>query len=131
MKLPAYIVLLLFLLCLSPGFAQRAGKAGKAANLPTPDLSNVHYGPHERNVLDLWKAKSDKPTPLVVYIHGGGFAHGSKDGYNAAPLLANGISVMAINYRLSPEVTFPAHYMDCARAIQYARAHAKEWNLDP
>ena len=38
---------------------------------------------------------------------------------------------MAINYRLSPEVTFPDHYMDCARAIQFARHHAREWNLDP
>ncbi|MEW6302923.1 MAG: alpha/beta hydrolase, partial [Verrucomicrobiota bacterium] len=45
--------------------------------------------------------------------------------------LKAGISVMAINYRLSPEVSFPAHYMDCARAIQFARSKAKEWNLDP
>jgi len=37
---------------------------------------------------------------------------------------------MAINYRLSPEVTFPSHYMDSARAIQFARSNAKEWNLD-
>lgn len=46
-------------------------------------------------------------------------------------LLENGITVMAINYRLSPEVSFPAHFMDAARAIQYARLHAKEWNIDP
>lgn len=38
---------------------------------------------------------------------------------------------MAINYRLSPDVHFPAHYMDCARAIQFARLHAREWNIDP
>ena len=38
---------------------------------------------------------------------------------------------MAINYRLSPEVSFPAHYMDSARAIQFARSNAAEWNLDP
>lgn len=35
-----------------------------------PDLANVKYGPHQRNVLDLWKAKADSPTPLVVFIHG-------------------------------------------------------------
>jgi len=113
-----------------------AGHAQKPARQPVsaaPDLANEHYGPHERNVLDLWKAKSDKPTPLVVFIHGGGFRAGSKEGISQ-PLLAlleKGISVMAINYRFSPEVTFPAHYMDSARAIQYARRHAKEWNLDP
>lgn len=106
---------------------------GQSASVPAPDLANEKYGPHERNVLDLWKAKSDKPTPLVVYIHGGGFRAGSKDGISTAmlsKLLEKKISVMAINYRLSPEVHFPAHYMDCARAIQFARLHAKEWNLD-
>lgn len=106
----------------------------QAPPLPTPDLKNEHYGPHERHVLDLWKAKSDKPTPLVVYIHGGGFRAGSKEtvsGLLLKSLLEKGISVMAINYRLSPEVAFPAHYMDSARAIQYARSHAKDWNLDP
>ena len=110
-------------------------QAGRAKNSkPTPDLGNVKYGPHERNVLDLWKAKSDQPTPLVVFIHGGGFRGGSKEALPGPFLrrcLDSGISVMAINYRLSPEVHFPAHYTDCARAIQFARSRAKEWNLDP
>ena len=109
-------------------------KAKKAENKPKPDLAEVHYGPHARNVLDLWKARSTAPTPLVVFIHGGGFRAGSKENLSAAlltGLLAQGISVMSINYRLSPEVSFPAHYMDCARAIQFARSKAKEWNLDP
>lgn len=99
-----------------------------------PDLTNEHYGPHPRHVLDLWKAKSDTPAPLVVYIHGGGFRAGSKETIPQGllkALLEKGISVMAINYRFSPEVTFPSHYLDSARAIQYARSHAKEWNLDP
>src|SRR5262245_19417240 len=45
-------------------------------NRPTPTHADVSYGPHERNVLDLWLAKSDAPTPLVVFIHGGGFING-------------------------------------------------------
>lgn len=101
---------------------------------PTPDIAGEKYGPHERNVLDLWKAKSDTPTPLVVFIHGGGFRAGSKEALSTSMLkglLTQGISVMAINYRLSPEVHFPAHFNDCGRAIQYARSKAKEWNLDP
>src|SRR5262245_60436348 len=109
-------------------------QAKKAAARPKPDLANEKYGPHERNILDLWRAKSDNPTPLVVFIHGGGFRGGSKEALSPAlleRLLANGISVMAINYRLSPEVSFPAHYMDSARAIQFARSKAKAWNLDP
>lgn len=111
-----------------------AAQAKKNPDKPKPDLADEKYGTHERHKLDLWKAKADAPTPLVVFIHGGGFHAGSKEAL--APvlldgLLASGISVMAINYRLSPEVAFPAHYRDCGRAIQYARSKAKEWNVDP
>ncbi len=122
--------LIVSLLILGTAHAQKS--APKEPKIK-PDLVNEHYGPHERHVLDLWKAKSDKPTPLVVFIHGGGFRAGSKEGISGSlfALRSKGISIMAINYRFSPEVTFPAHYMDSARAIQYARAHAKEWNIDP
>ena len=57
------------------GQARRKAEDSK----PKPDLADFKYGPHERNVLDLWKAKSDQPTPLVVFIHGGGFRGGSKE----------------------------------------------------
>jgi len=126
---------LAFLCLVTPALAQEPKKARQAGPpKPAPDLANFKYGPHQRNVLDLWKAKSDAPTPLVVFIHGGGFRGGSKEGLSPTLLdgcLKAGISVMAINYRLSPEVSFPAHYMDSARAIQTARLHATEWNLDP
>jgi len=100
---------------------------------PEPDLKNEQYGPHPRHVLDLWQADSETPTPLVVYIHGGGFHAGSKENLPGflLGLLNDGVSDMAINYRLSPEVHMPDHYLDCARAIQYARWKAKEWNLAP
>jgi acetyl esterase/lipase len=127
----AAMVPLFLCVSFSPVLAQGATKT---PSKPRPDLANVRYGPHERNVVDLWKARSATPTPLVVYIHGGGFRGGSKESLSPAlleALLVRGISVMAINYRLSPEVSFPAHYMDSARAIQFARSRAKDWNLDP
>src|SRR6476646_59129 len=52
----------------------------KPASATPPDMTNVAYGVDKKfNVIDLWKAKSDKPTPLVIFIHGGGFGGGSKD----------------------------------------------------
>ena len=82
------------LLCPSGALAQKNPLRDKGgAPKITPDIANEHYGPHERNVLDLWKAKSDKPTPLVVYIHGGGYRAGSKESVNPAlvsALLAKG-----------------------------------------
>jgi acetyl esterase/lipase len=101
---------------------------------PDPDVKDEKYGHHERNVLDLWKAPSDKPTPLVVFIHGGGFLVGTKE-YVKPELIRRcreqGISVAAINYRYSSQATFPAPFHDAARAVQYLRSKSKEWNLDP
>src|SRR2546421_8956285 len=87
--------------------AQPSG--AKKAQRP-PDLANVSYGPHERNVLDLWKAVSDRPTPLVIHIHGGGFTQGDKRG--VSPFLGDarlnqGISVASINYRYSTPAPHP------------------------
>ena len=103
-------------------------------NRRAPDLANVSYGPHERNVLDLWKASSGRPTPLVIHIHGGGFTQGDKSGVSPILLdlcLENGISVASINYRYSTIAPYPAPMRDGARAVQFLRLHAREYNLDP
>ena len=60
-------VTLVFILC---GWTL-GGEAPPAKPLPPPDCANVAYGPHERNVLGLWKAPSRTPTPLVIYFPGG------------------------------------------------------------
>jgi acetyl esterase len=105
---------------------------------PEPDFANIRYGPHERNVLDLWRAKprSGKvgPTPLVVFFHGGGFRLGDKSsvpGWLVVKCLDAGISVASVNYRLSDTAAFPAPMLDGARAIQYLRSRAKELGIDP
>ena len=98
-----------------------------------PTAKNVSYGPHERNVLDFWKAESEGPAPLVIYIHGGGFRNGSKESLNQGKLrqlLDAGISVAALNYRLLAQERLPAAHHDCRRAVQFLRTKSKEWNLD-
>lgn len=113
----------------------RRGDKGPPREYATqPDFKDVKYGPHERNVLDFWKATSDDPAPVVVYIHGGGFRSGDKKTLSPGLLrscLASGISVAAIHYRLSDTAPFPAPMHDSVRAIQFIRTKASEWHLDP
>lgn len=94
---------------------------------------DVSYGPHERNVMDVWLAKSDEPTPVLLSIHGGGFRGGNKSvpGDLRRRCLESGISVVAITYRLSGDAIAPAQFLDAARALQFVRHRASEWNLDP
>src|SRR5205809_1333768 len=96
-----------------------------------PTHENLKYGPHERNVMDVWLAKSDKPAPVLVSIHGGGFRQGNKsvDPGLRDECLKSGISVVAITYRLSDQALAPAQFQDCARAIQFIRSKAKDWNI--
>jgi acetyl esterase/lipase len=101
-------------------------------------LANVHYGAHEKQVLDFWRAKSDRPTPVLFFIHGGAWKANDKDKVTAVSnYLAAGISVVSINYRFVPEATaagikppvkWPLY--DAARALQIVRSKAAEWNLD-
>ncbi|WP_168796683.1 alpha/beta hydrolase [Cognatitamlana onchidii] len=100
---------------------------------PAPDFKNVRYGDHERNVLDIWFADSTKITPIVIYIHGGGFKIGSKQKIKAndlSQLLEAGISVASINYRLLSNAPLPAAHMDAKHALQFIRSKAKSWKID-
>src|SRR5207253_11448306 len=115
-----------------PDAKETQPKPQREARLP-PTFANVKYGPHERNVLDLWQAESKQPTPVLVSIHGGGFVAGNK---SVQPQLLkdcldSGISVAAINYRYSTQAIAPAPFQDGARAVQFLRSKAKEWNIDP
>ena len=129
---------------LASAFAACSGSAQpkepKVVERPTPTAADVSYGEHARQKFDFWQAESDKPTPLVVMIHGGGWRIGDKSGYGTGsikPFLNAGISVAAVNYRfiaqateqkVEPPVKAPLH--DAARALQVLRSKAKEWNLD-
>jgi len=114
--------------------------AGAEPERPPPDLVNVRYGPHERNVLDIWKAMPRKGQagpgrrPLVVFFHGGGFLGGDKSsipGWLVTNCLNAGISVASANYRRTQSAPFPAPMLDGARAIQFLRWKAGDFGLDP
>jgi arylformamidase len=96
-----------------------------------PTHANVSYGDHKMNVIDFWQAQGDGPRPLLVFIHGGGWIGGDKKRRDAdvKPFLDKGISYAAINYRLTGEAPLPAPVHDAARAIQFIRSKAEEWNI--
>ena len=101
---------------------------------PAPTFADVAYGPHERNKLDFWQAKSDKPAPIVVFIHGGGFRSGDKSRWQSTPelkqLLDQGISCAAINYRFLTHAPIQDILHDAAHAVQFIRSRSAEWNID-
>jgi acetyl esterase/lipase len=120
-----------------PGAPTATPTATPRPQIPPPTVADFKYGPHPKQVLDFYKAESDKPTPLVFYIHGGGWTHGEKQPVGVANYLKAGISVVSIQYRFTsdavaegqwPPVEWPLH--DAARALQTVRSKAKEWNID-
>jgi acetyl esterase/lipase len=122
-----------------------AKKKQSAAKRPIdrviPTHADVPYGDHPRQKIDFWKAPGDNPTPLLVVIHGGGWMAGDKNTFGTQaqlkPYMDAGISVAAINYRfiqhamdqnVVPPVKAPLE--DAARAVQFLRAKAVDWNID-
>ncbi|PHQ34875.1 alpha/beta hydrolase [Rhodopirellula bahusiensis] len=102
-------------------------------NKRDPSFANVKYAKHDRHVFDIWLADSSKPTPLAIYIHGGGFTSGSKEKLKPdvlSELLESGISVAAINYRYKTIARLPAAHHDGRRALQFMRSKATDWNID-
>jgi acetyl esterase/lipase len=106
-----------------------------------PTLADVPYGDQIRQTLDLWQAPSSKPTPLIFYVHGGGWSAQDKtdidEHLNVRAFLDAGISMATVNYRLLqdanaahvvPPIQWPLN--DAKRALQFLRSKAGEWNLD-
>jgi predicted esterase len=103
---------------------------------PAPTMTNVSYGKHERNKLDFWKAKSSKPTPLVVFFHGGGFKFGDKADIHrtiaVSEYLAKGVSCISVNYPFLQHKgnDYSAILKDCKKATDFIVRNARALNID-
>ncbi len=77
--------------------------------------------------------RGEEPLPAVIYVHGGGYAHGSKA--HGRPVLIGladgGYLAVSIDYRLSGQAPFPAAVHDCKAAVRFLRASAADLGIDP
>ena len=109
--------------------------------ITAPTFANVAYGQHPKQVIHFWKVESDKPAPLLVFIHGGSWTGGSRTDARFCSLLPlmlkAGISVASVEYRFIQDATadkvsppVKGCLLDVARAVQFVRSKAGEWNID-
>jgi acetyl esterase/lipase len=110
--------------------------AKKAPQLP-PGVCverDIQYVPggDEAQRLDLYlpEKPTERPMPLIVHIHGGGWRGGSKAGCPMLNSIARGYAVASVEYRFSNKAIFPAQIQDCQAAIRWLRANSKKYNFD-
>lgn len=108
--------------------------------LPVPDdvieEKDIEYGKvGERSLqLDLYRPKNaGKPTPGIIFIHGGGWKDGNREimKYYTIKFAQRGYVTATISYRFSKEALFPAAVQDVKCAIRWMRANASKYGIDP
>lgn len=84
-------------------------------------------------LLDLYVPQgAPTPVPVIVFVHGGGWAVGSRKGLDFQRYFAReGIAMASIDYRLTPSITFPKDAEDVKTAVRWLRAQAGAYGLDP
>jgi acetyl esterase/lipase len=97
----------------------------------TTDLT---YGPAPRQTLDIYRpACTREPAPVVIFFYGGYWQYGNKADYRfvAQALTSKGFVAVLPDYRLYPQVTFPAFVQDGALVVRWAHDNASHFGGDP
>ena len=78
------------------------------------------------------KVKETKPLPTLIFIHGGGWRRGSKEGYSlrVLPWMEKGWAVVNVEYRMTETARAPAAVEDCRCALRWVVANAKQYGFD-
>jgi acetyl esterase/lipase len=96
------------------------------------DHADIAYGTGARHKLDIYLPAGAGPHPFVVDIHGGAFKMGDKTMSAATEqILAAGIAIVRINYRLTGTDIWPAQLDDCLAAVAFLRSNGGNYGLDP
>ena len=99
-------------------------------------VRNVDYWGDGRHAhrLDIYRPREGNGhSPVLVYIHGGGWVIGDKREQGKPMMLhlaSLGWVCVTINYRLSPKATWPDHLVDCKRALDWVRGHIADYGGD-
>ncbi|MBQ8597208.1 MAG: alpha/beta hydrolase [Lachnospiraceae bacterium] len=112
--------------------------AKRDEGLTTPEdikrYDDISYGPHGVfNLLDIYHKKDvTEPQPVIVNIHGGGWVYGNKEIYQfyCMNLAQRGFAVVNFNYRLAPEVKYPAPLEDINAVMTFIKEHGDTYHLD-
>lgn len=101
---------------------------------PAEKLEQLHYGPYDRNVMDVYlPANRTNKTPFVLLIHGGAWTMAGKEDIRdfQDSLFAHGIAVASINHRYAnnTDVHYPQMMEDVDQAVNYSREHSAEWHI--
>jgi len=104
-----------------------------SVGLKQEKLTDIKYGSHERNVMDVYLPADRSPkTAFLVHIHGGAWTQGDKtyDTKISEYLLSQGIAVANLDYRYAnlTDTHLPELLDDIDQVVKYLSAHAQEWN---
>ena len=129
-------ILLLILLAalVSPSFLRAPLWATHAANeyQMYPNVTYLTMGDTQLK-MDIYRRRTaTTPQPTIIYMHGGFWVAGNKEGaiLNLLPWMEMGWNVVNVEYRLGPNTLAPGALEDCFCALRYVAQQAKTYNVD-
>lgn len=110
-----------------------SGKGIPEVVLAGSQVKNLQYAEVDGKplLLDLYLPEKPEGSPLVIWVHGGGWKGGSKQNCFVKWLSNFGYTVASINYRLVDIAKWPAQLHDCKGAIRWLRANAQTYGYNP
>ena len=110
-----------------------SGKGVPKVVLSGNQVKNIQYAEVDGKplLLDLYLPEKPEGSPLVIWVHGGGWKGGSKQNCFVKWLSNFGYTVASINYRLVDVAKWPAQLHDCKGAIRWLRANAQTYGYNP
>ena len=124
---------------LTPDEARAQYAAGRRYwNADAPELDEIintpMEGPGGSIPARVYLHGDERPLPVLIYLHGGGWVVGNLDTHDKIMRLLAlrcGAAVVGVDYGLAPQTKFPAAIDECLAAVAHVRDHAADWGIDP